>query len=119
MGDHHLMNRLERLWHRRTHYRGDKADRKPVMEASGPANSLLRLGPPKISAAQMSTFYKATRHKKHREECPLHFILPASLFYIKAQNWQQLAKAALNKESTPLAPPKETMQACIYFRQNC
>lgn len=39
-------------------------------------------GPPKISGEQMSTFHKATRHKKHSEECPLHFSLPSSLFYI-------------------------------------
>lgn len=47
------------------------------MKAVAPQSSLLKLGPPKASAKQMSTFHKATRHKKHREECPLHFIPPA------------------------------------------
>lgn len=73
--------RLEKLWLLSANFGGDKAERRPVMEGCGPAE---QLGPPKPSAEQMSTFYKATRHKKHSEECPLHFILPASLFYIEA-----------------------------------
>lgn len=41
--------------------------------------SLLKLGPPWPLAEQMSTFRKATRHKKHRKECRLHFCLPARM----------------------------------------
>lgn len=32
----------------------------------------------------MSTFNKATRHKKHGKECPLHFTQPASQLHIKS-----------------------------------
>lgn len=58
----------------------------------------------------MSTFHKATRHKKHSEECPLHFILPASLFYMKAP---KLETAAFRKD---VHIPKKQ---CIYLTKNC
>lgn len=48
---------------------------------AAPQSRLLGPGPPKTAAEQMSTFNKATRHKKHRKECPLHFTLPASQLY--------------------------------------
>lgn len=75
--------------------------------------SLLRLDPPKASAQQMSTFHKATRHKKHREECLLRLIRPVSPFYLKAPN---LATAALNKEAHNTG---NTMLFGINFTKTC
>lgn len=50
----------------------------PQWKDVAPQSRLLRPGPPQTAAEQMSTFNKATRHKKHTKECPLHFTLPAS-----------------------------------------
>lgn len=76
-------------------------------------SSLFGLGPPKTSAAQMSTFYKATRHKKHTEECPLHFILPESRFYIKAPKLATARNSSFKQRSA--RPQKILMQVCIRF----
>lgn len=48
----------------------------------------------------MSAFHKATQHKKHNEECPLHFILPAILFYIKHPKLATANNTSLKQRGT-------------------
>lgn len=80
--------RLAELWLLSTQCEGDKAERSLQWKDAAPLSPLLGPGPPKTAAEQMSTFNKATRHKKHREECPLRFTQPAAQLYIKKdRNW--------------------------------
>lgn len=100
--------RLEKLWLLSTNRGGDKADRQPVMEGCGPAEHSPQAG---STQEQMTTFCKATRHKKHWMECPLHFILPASWFYIKGP---KVVRAAFNKDASPAQKRTQCVYAFIF-----